>query len=65
MILTPEELATLTQRSRPGWQAKQLEHLQIPYRRRTDGTLIVFWEDVRKQDNAAPARREPQLRLDA
>lgn len=63
MILTPEELETFTQRSRPGWQAKQLEHLHIPYRRRTDGTLIVLWEDVRATHDVKP-RREPRLRMD-
>jgi hypothetical protein len=65
MILTPTELATLTQRTRPGWQRKQLEFLGIPYKPRSDGTLIVLWEDVRATHNVQPRRREPQLRLRA
>lgn len=62
-VLSPQELQELTQRVRPGWQRRQLDHLGIPYKPRTDGSLIVFWEDVRGPHNPQP-RREPQLRLD-
>lgn len=64
MVLTPSELETLTGRHRAGWQLKQLQHLNIPYRRRTDGSLIVLWKDVDGTQDTQPARREPQLRLD-
>lgn len=63
MILTPEELETLTQRVKPAWQRRELEHLGIPYRTRSNGSLVVFWDDVRAPHNAAPTPRAPQLRL--
>lgn len=63
MILTPEELVTLTQRVKSAWQGRELRHLGIPYKARSDGSLIVFWEDVRATHNVQPKSREPQLRL--
>ena len=63
-VLSPQDLIDLTQRTKPGWQRRQLEHLAIPYKCRTDGTLVVLWENVRGTQGAKPARREPQLRLD-
>lgn len=62
-ILTPEELEALTQRVKPGWQRRELEHLGIPYKPRSNGSLIVFWEDVRATHSVQPKAREPQLRL--
>ena len=64
MILTPQELIELTQWERPSAQLRELEHLGIPARPRRDGTLVVLWDDVRASNHeAAPKRREPQLRL--
>ncbi len=63
MILSPEELQQLTQRTKPAWQRRELEHLGIPYKPRSDGSLIVFWEDVRGTHTVQPKAREPQLRL--
>lgn len=63
MILTPADLKLLTKRVKPAWQRRELEKLGIPFRTRSDGSLIVFWDDVRPVHNAKP-RREPQLRLD-
>ncbi len=63
MILTPEELEALTKRTKPAWQRRELEFLGIPYKPRSDGSLIVFWEDVRATHNVQPKEREPQLRL--
>jgi hypothetical protein len=63
VILTPEELQVLTKRSKAGWQRRELEHLGIPYKVRSDRSLIVFWEDVRATHNVQPRPREPQLRL--
>jgi hypothetical protein len=47
MILTPEELELLTGKTeraqkRYGSQQAELEHLGIPYTKRSDRTLIVF-----------------------
>jgi len=42
VYLTDAELIELTRRRRPRWQAKQLDHMDIPYRERSDGTLAVL-----------------------
>lgn len=63
MILTAAELTELTKKTRPGWQRRELEYLGIPYKPRKDGSLIVFWEDVRATHTVQPKSREPQLRL--
>jgi hypothetical protein len=63
MILTAKEIEALTGKSRTGWQRRELEHLGIPYRERSDGSLLVLWEDVRATQDVRP--REPRLRLDA
>lgn len=63
MILTAKEVADLTGKERPGYQARELDHLGIPYRKRSDGSLLVLWEDVRATQDVRP--REPRLRLDA
>lgn len=63
MILTPEELQTLTQRTKPAWQRRELDHLGIPYKTRSNGSLVVLWEHVRGTHNARPMLREPQVRL--
>lgn len=64
MILTADEVAELTRRARPTWQARVLDHLGIPYRRRPDGTLVVLKAHVEFLPGAGQAP-EPRLRLDA
>lgn len=67
MILTPQELESLTGRRRPGWQARVLDGMKpepISYRRRPDGTLVVLWCDVQAAQDVRP-RKEPRLRLSA
>ena len=61
MFLTPDEVCVLTGRNRAAWQARQLEHLGIPFKRRTDGTLVVLRVHVEQTQAIAP--REPRLRL--
>jgi hypothetical protein len=61
VILSPAELLSLTGRQRAGWQARQLEHLGIPYKRRTDGSLVVLRAHVEHLQDREP--RRPQLRL--
>jgi hypothetical protein len=63
MILTPEELVMLTKRSKGAWQRRELDFLEIPYKQRSDGSLIVHWEDVRATHNVQSKPREPQVRL--
>lgn len=62
-ILTAQELKDLTGKTKPAWQKKELEFLGIPAKPRSDGSLIVFWADVRATHNVQPAPREPQVRL--
>ena len=63
MILSPDDLIDLTRKKRPSAQKRELDALNIPSKPRSDGSLIVFWEDVRAAQNPQPARREPVLRL--
>lgn len=63
VILSAAEIEDLTHKSRPGWQARELDHLGIPYRRRSDGSLIVL--RIHVEGTQDTPRREPQLRLDA
>lgn len=46
MILSPDELVTLTARQRKSAQARVLAAIGVPYRRRPDGSLVVHSEDV-------------------
>lgn len=66
MILTPEELEHLTAKTeraqkRYGSQAKELEHLGIPYVKRSDGTLIVFKRHV--DNGQTPEAQKPSPAL--
>lgn len=64
MILTADEVQALTGRKRPGWQARELKYLKIPFRRRSDGSVLVLSADLPLTHSDSPrARREPQLRL--
>lgn len=60
MFLTAEELVELTHRTKGAWQARELEKMQIPFRRRSDGTLVVLRDDLRPKQDAV---RRPQLRM--
>lgn len=65
MFLTAEELVELTGYVQAAAQARELQHLAIPYRRRRDGRVLVLTEDVRpaKTASTAASERRPQLRL--
>lgn len=58
MILTPSELETLTGKVRPHAQAKVLDALEIPYKRRPNGTLVVQAQGMPHEEQRGP-RREP------
>lgn len=69
ICLTREELEELTGKTeraqkRYDSQAKELEHLRIPYLRRSDETLIVFRRNV-EDAGAGPLRdaSEPKVQL--
>jgi hypothetical protein len=67
MLLTDAELVELTRRRKPGWQARALHRMGIPYRRRPDGTLAVLRIHVETPPAADPAtiQPSPKLRLEA
>jgi hypothetical protein len=62
MILTPDELVTLTARRRKSAQAAVLDALGVPYRLRPDNSIVVFRRDV-EAPTARPQARAPQLRF--
>jgi hypothetical protein len=61
MFLTEEELIELSGRRRHGYQRRQLDHLGIPYRVRTDGSLIVLRIHVEVAHDPKP--KAPRVRL--
>lgn len=60
MFLTDSDLQALTGKVRYSAQARVLDALRVPYRRRPDGSLVVLRVHVESAQNAAP---EPRLRL--
>jgi hypothetical protein len=62
VILSAADLAVLTQRKQRAAQARELRALGVPYRVRTDGSIVVFRRDV---DEPAAQKRQapPALRL--
>jgi hypothetical protein len=67
MFLTADQLAALTGRMRADAQRRELDHMEVPYRVRRDGTLAVLLvhveNDPREPGRYHPSKREPQLRL--
>lgn len=63
MILTPDELITLTRRKQSVAQARVLQALGVRYAMRPDGTLVVSSAHVEATLGGAPrgavASREP------
>ncbi|KQR62621.1 DUF4224 domain-containing protein [Acidovorax sp. Leaf160] len=46
-FLADDEVRELTHRERPAAQARALDAVGIPYRRRLDGTLLVIRDDIK------------------
>lgn len=68
MNLSAEQLVALTGKSKPSAQARELDHLGIPYRARRDGSLVVLSvhvESTETQSIPAPSRSRPRVRFDA
>lgn len=65
MILTDAELKLLTRRTRASAQIRVLEAIRVPYRRRPDGSIVVFRRDVEGPVGLQREGPRPQLRLDA
>ncbi len=63
MNLSPDELESLTGKTRPKWQARELDFLCIPYKTRQDGTLIVLKAHVDGMHHQPIPERQPRLRL--
>lgn len=52
MILSPADLTTLTGKQRYSAQARELNHMTIPFRRRSDGSLVVLLEALGAREAA-------------
>ena len=62
MILSPADLVELTGKERHNAQARELDHLGIAWKRRRDGSLVVFKSDCGGAASGS-IKREPRLRL--
>jgi hypothetical protein len=66
--LSPDELAALTGKSKPSAQARELEHLGIPFKSRRDGSLVVLRVHVESGETQPipnTTRTRPRVRFDA
>ena len=61
MILAQTELIELTRRVKWSAQARELATMNIPYRRRSDGSVVVLKEDLHA--SAQKGQASPKLRL--
>ena len=61
MFLTADEIRELTGKRRNDAQARELTHLDIPYRVRKDGSLIVVRTDLHTAPIGQP--KGPSLRF--
>jgi hypothetical protein len=60
VFLTEQQVVDLTHRVKGAWQARELVKLGIPFRRRSDGTLLVLHDDLKtEQDHRS---KQPRLR---
>lgn len=61
LVLADEELRTVTHLKQPAAQARFLDRMRVPYRRRADGTLLVgrsAMERAMLADIPSPARAQ-------
>lgn len=61
MILTDETLRQLTKRTKWTAQARELNEMGVPYRRRSDGSLVVLEEDLHATTKNKPASSKLRL----
>lgn len=59
--LTPEQLRAFTGRRRSDAQRRELEHMRVPFRVRTDGTVAVLLADLSPEARATIEEEEPEL----
>lgn len=62
MILSKLELIELTRRVKWSSQAKELDTMNIPYRRRSDGSIVVLKEEL-NHASAQKGSASPVLRF--
>ena len=60
-VLTPEQLAAFTGRRRCDAQRRELEHMRIRFRARSDGSLAVLLADLSPEAQATIVVEEPEL----
>jgi hypothetical protein len=60
-VIPDETLVNLTRKKKPFAQARVLDSMKIPFRRRPDGTILVFEHDIHAPTQTRPA--PPRLRL--
>lgn len=65
MILSDAEVAVLTGRQRRPAQKKQLRALGVPFRERTDGTIVVLRRDVDAPQPMSLTIERPRVRAPA
>jgi hypothetical protein len=54
MILTEDEIRTLTGKHRPSAQMKELDNLGIKFSRRLNGTLVVYSHQLEARQEVLP-----------
>jgi hypothetical protein len=65
IVLSPKEIRDLTDKVRLSAQARELDAMGIPYKRRRNGTLCVYRIHVEgPQAAGAKIEHEPELILD-
>lgn len=54
MILSADELRELTGKTRSDAQARELDHLGIPYKKRRDDSIVVLRFDLERRTITGP-----------
>lgn len=65
MFLTDVEICELTRKKRWSAQARELITMGLPFRRRSDGSIVISAEDIhatKKTGSPSPKLRLPQVR---
>lgn len=65
LLLTDDEVAALTGRQRRPAQKRELRALGIPFRERTDGTIVVLRRDVEGPQPMSLTIERPKVRAPA
>jgi hypothetical protein len=64
MVLSADEVAAVTNRKRRSLQAKELKAMRIPFRVRSDGSLMVLRIHVEYEtEKKSPAVAPPEVSL--